>query len=256
MADEVAGGSIPSELRVLLIQVRDAPEVAEHECYALRSVTGLRAEQVRAVNLALEDRVGWDDVESSDAVIIGGAGVHSAVNDDPFTDELERLVVRMVDEGVTLFGSCYGHQFIARALGGRVVHDERRAEVGAVDVFATEAAEGDPIFGRCPTRYTVLMGHQDRVDALPDGAVELAYSEKCRNQAFRLEGLPVWGTQFHAELTPERLVERLARYRHYAPDDAEFDRITRSLGSTPHASELLRRLLSGCVPGEGWRDGR
>lgn len=253
MADDIGGGIIPSDLRVLLIQVRDAPEVAAHECRSLRGVTGLDEEQLDTINLTVEPRVEWSRVEAADTVVIGGAGVHSAVEDYDYSDALTELILRMVDERVTLFGSCYGHQIIARTLGGRVVHDVDRAEVGAVEVTGTEAASDDPIFGACPARYTVLMGHRDRVDRLPESAVELAFSETCRNQAFRLAGLPVWGTQFHSELTPARLVERLDRYRQYAPDDEEYERICRALRPTPHAQEILHRFLAQCVPGAGWR---
>lgn len=253
MTVDAPGPAIHPDLRILLIQVRDVPDVAAHERDSIRTVTGLHPDQLDWANLVREPhRAEWDRVRRADAVIIGGAGVHSAAEDYDFSDDLAGLILRMVDEGVALFGSCYGHQIIARTLGGSVIHDSERAEVGAIDVSATDAAGADPIFGACPPSYTALMGHQDRVDRLPASAIELAYSGACRNQAFRIEGRPVWGTQFHAELTPTTLVERLSHYRHYAPDDSEFDRITRALRPTPHASEILRRFLSRCEPGRGW----
>lgn len=253
MTEGAVGPTISEHLRVLLIQVRDVPEVAAHERHSIMTITGLRPEQVDPANLVHEPhRVEWERVRRADAVIIGGAGVHSAVEDYDFSDDLGALIERMVDEGVALFGSCYGHQIIARTLGGSVIHDNDRSEVGAIDVCATDAAGADPIFGACPPAYTTLMGHKDRVDRLPDGAVELAYSETCRNQAFRILGRPVWGAQFHAELTPTTLVERLSHYRQYAPDEGEFERIKRELRPTPHAREILKRFLSMCVPGRGW----
>ena len=250
------GPTISGDLRVLLIQVRDIPDVAQHEIDSIRSVTGLAPEQIDAANLVREPRVEWPRVERADAVVIGGAGVHSAVEDYPFSTALAALIESMVDADVPLFGTCYGHQIIARSLGGSVVHDTARAEVGAIDVCATDAAAIDPVFGPCSVQYTALMGHQDRVDRLPAGAIELAYSETCRNQAFRVEGRPVWGSQFHAELTPTTIVERLSRYRHYAPDDGEYERIKRDLRPTPHARQVLKRFLSMCVPGEGWKGPR
>ena len=39
---------------------------------------------------------------------------------------------------------------------------------------------------------------------LPPGAVELARTPACV-QAFRIEGKPAWGLQFHAEVTRENL---------------------------------------------------
>jgi GMP synthase-like glutamine amidotransferase len=42
------------------------------------------------------------------------------------------------------------------------------------------------------------------VAPLPLGAVELAHTPNCL-QAFRVEGKPAWGLQFHAEVTRENL---------------------------------------------------
>jgi GMP synthase (glutamine-hydrolysing) len=251
MSNDPRAAPIPRDVRVLLIQVRDVPDVALHELECIRGVTGLGAQQIDQANLVHEPRLEWDRVARADAVIIGGAGVHSAVEDYDFSDHLTDLIERMVGESVALFGSCYGHQIVARTLGGSVVHDTSRAEVGAIDVTMTDAAAQDPLFGACPASYTALMGHQDRVDRLPEGAIELAYSETCRNQAFRLEGRPVWCTQFHAELSPTTLVERLSHYRHYAPEEDEFERIKQGLRPTPHACEVLRRFLALCVAGKG-----
>jgi hypothetical protein len=48
----------------------------------------------------------------------------------------------------------------------------------------------------------VLQWHFDTITALPPGAVHLASSPVCENQAFRL-GRLAWGLQFHIETTPE-----------------------------------------------------
>jgi len=230
-------------LRVLLIQVRESDEVARHEQVSLREVTGLRADQLDAVNVVVDPRIERGRFDRADAVIIGGAAIHSATDDDDFTGPLIDDIRRLPAEGKPLFGSCWGHQFIARALGGEVITDEARGEVGAHTVHATDAARDDPIFSHCPDSYTVLMGHHDRVSRLPDGAVELAYSDVCRNQAFRVDGAPVYGTQYHTELTPDRLMERLSLYKKYVADEAELERTRAGLRPTPHAQRIIHNFL-------------
>ncbi len=245
------------ELRVLLIQIRESDEVARHEAVSLREITGLRAEQLDAANVAMgSGRVDRERFEAADAVIIGGAAIHSAVDDDGFTDPLLEDIRWLTETRRPLFGSCWGHQIIARALGGEVVHDRSRAEVGAHEVRATVAARADPIFSHCPDVYPVLMGHEDRVSVLPEGAIELAYSDVCRNQAFRMAGAPVWGTQFHTELSPHRLVERLSVYRKYAPDDGEFERVKAGLRPTPDAETIMRNFLESVASSRRRRGAR
>lgn len=233
----------PSEtLRVLLIQVRDSDEVCLHERDCIRDITGLRDDQFTRINIVADPGFDTDAIDDHDAVIIGGAAVHSAVADDPFTPRLTAAVRRMVEHSKPLFGSCWGHQFIARALGGAVVHDDAQGEVGAFDVIATPAGLADPVFGPAGSRYPVLMGHHDRVAALPPSGVELARSERCGHQAFRIDGRPVWGAQFHAELTPEALADRLARYQQYKPTDDE--RSAARPVETPEAAGILRRFIA------------
>jgi GMP synthase (glutamine-hydrolysing) len=234
-----------SKLRLLLIQVRESPDVARHERASLMDITGLRDSQIDAINVVENPEIDWKRIDRVHAVVIGGAGVHSATADAPFTPVLADAVKKMVDTDVPLFGSCYGHQFMARFLGGEVVTDRSRSEVGTIDVTLTPHGAADRLFGHCPERFPVLMGHNDRVTTLPPGATELASSAVCDNQAFRLDGFPVWGTQFHSELSPDRLVERLTMYaKVYAPDEEEFARIKRALRPTPEAEQLLHRFLA------------
>ena len=241
-------------LRVLLFQIRESHQVAEHERQCILERCELMGEQVQGWNLVDEPTPPWDVVDKADAVMIGGAGVHSATQDYPFTDHLATMIQRMADESKPLFGSCWGHQFMARALGGEVITDLDRSEVGAFGVDLTSAGRNDPLFylpaqkEAFPSPFMVLLGHQDRVSRLPEGAVELASTDLCANQAFRLADRPIYGTQFHAELTRERLLERLMVYRHiYMPDDEAFEEMSESLKPTPHARHILRRFLEEYV---------
>lgn len=245
--------SFPS-LKLLLLQVRESAQVAEHEKQCVVERCGIHGEQVRNINLVEHPTPEWSEVEVADAVIIGGAGVHSAVKDYPFTDHLAAMIQRMADAAKPLFGSCWGHQFMARALGGEAIHDPSRSEVGAHLVDLTDEGRNDPVFwlpddkAGFPSPFDVLLGHQDRVSRLPEGGLELASTDLCPNQAFRLEGLPIYGTQFHAELTEERLMERLMVYRHiYMPDAEEFEAMSRSLRPTPYAAQILRRFIEEYV---------
>lgn len=230
-------------LRVFLIQVRDVQEMADHELECVAGMGGLDPGQIERQNVAAEPRVPWARVERCDAVIIGGAAAHSAVDDDAYTPETIDLVKRLVDAGKPTFGTCWGHQFIARALGGEVIHDEATSEVGLFAVMRTEAASDDPVFGGLPDAFDVLMGHHDRVSALPADAEELAFSARCRYQAFRLRSAPVWGTQFHSELTPARLVERLERYPRYTNGGEGLEKLRGTLRPTPEATTIIPAFL-------------
>jgi GMP synthase (glutamine-hydrolysing) len=89
---------------------------------------------------------------------------------------------------------------------------------------------------------------------LPPGVEELAYTDACRNQALKVAGRPVYGTQFHSEMNVGHMRERLLMYRDAylpVPDfEAEIDRI---LAPSPHADTLLARFLALVGSGVGSR---
>ena len=232
-----------ADLKVLLIQIRAEKIAAVHERQCVLEMTGLDLIQLDSVNVTSVDGISPARYQAADAVMIGGSGSNSVVNDDPFTSWLIDDVKRLAEREVPLLGSCWGHQFIARALGGDVVHDPEKAEVGVLDAHPCPAVIGDPVFDHLPESFPVLMGHHDRVEALPPGATEMVHSNLCRNQAFKMDGLPIYGTQFHTEMTPEQLVERLSQFRQYMPDDDEFEAMKSRIRPTPEASRILPRFL-------------
>lgn len=240
------------DLRVVVVQIRDDARVEAQERRCFVELSGLAAEQFDWWNVVARPEISWRDLAGYDAVVIGGAGAHSVTETYPFTATLERATKRLVDDGRAIFGSCWGHQFLAAALGGEVETDLERKELGTFEIELTEAGRRDPWLAGLPPRFGVQLGHHDRVTRLPGNAVELAFSELCPNQAFRLAGGPVYGAQFHVELDKPRMLERAEVYRdEYLADPGALDRLAASLRPTPEASTLFRRFLEQVVaPGE------
>ncbi|MBP7588480.1 MAG: type 1 glutamine amidotransferase [Thermoanaerobaculia bacterium] len=241
-----------ARLRLLLLQIRDEPEVEQQEQDCFVHFSGLAAEQFAFRNLVERPDLAPQDVRGFDAVVIGGAGAHSVTEEYPFTAPLAAAVETMVAARQPLFGSCWGHQFIAKALGGAVITDLPRKELGTFEIALTPAGEADPWLSGLPRRFGVQLGHHDRVVTLPPGGVELAASELCPNQAFRLEAAPVYGAQFHVELDRERMLERASVYRdEYLADHGAMESLEQALLPSPESATLLRRFLSRVVAAGG-----
>lgn len=232
-------------LRVRLIQVRIKPDILVEEHHSFLERCGLAPHQMVVTN-AIQDPLTEDLLTDVDAVLIGGAGAYSVTKTYGWTPDLIRLIEVLYDRSMPLFGSCWGHQFIARALGGKVINDPKRAEMGCHAVHLTKKGQSDPLFKQFPTSFMANMGHQDRVAVMPNGAVELAYNATAPFQAFRFVDRPIYGTQFHSELNASAERKRLYAYRDHYPamqDDGTFQATLDTLAETTEVDGLLERFL-------------
>lgn len=241
-----------ASLRLLVLQIRDDPRVERQEQENFVVHSGLATDQFHWINLVENPELSRMDVEGFDAVVIGGAGAHSVTETYPFSAPLAKVVERLAGDGRPLFGSCWGHQFIAKALGGEVVTDLERKELGTHEIVLTAEGRTDPWLAGLPERFGVQLGHHDRVTRLPRNAVELAASSLCPNQAFRLRGLPIYGAQFHVELDAEGMLNRAGIYKDaYLAEPGSFERLAAALSPTPIAATLFARFVERVVAPAG-----
>lgn len=157
----------------------------------------------------------WDEsvLDGFCAVMVGGSGDYgSAYNDNPWFPPALGFLRRVVERDIPLFCSCWGHQALAVALGGKVEVDEDGYELGILELELTEEGAQDSLFGSLPKRFKAPLGHSEQVTRLPEGARLLASTSRCRVQAYRVKDKPVYSCQFHPELTSSQLWERVDAY--------------------------------------------
>lgn len=231
-----------AKARVLLLQVRDKRKAELHEQQCFVGRLGVARERLDCVNVVERAVPSVAEAATADLVILGG-GSHDAYRRYAFTEPLADLVRELVERHRPFFGACFGHQFLGIALGGTVVPDEEHKEVGTYELELTAAGEADPVLHGFPRRFTVQLGHHDRIDVLPPALVTLASSERCTHQLVRVPGKPVYGAQFHAEMTQQDMRTRVGLYPEYDPNGELVSR----LRETPYADTLLARFVAEYV---------
>ncbi|HEY8505410.1 MAG TPA: glutamine-hydrolyzing GMP synthase [Gemmataceae bacterium] len=103
--------------------------------------------------------------------------------------------------GVPVLGICYGMQLACLNLGAKVSGAESR-EYGPT---ACRVHESEGLFKDVPAETVVWMSHGDQVEAVQGGDfVSLAATETCPVAAVRHLTRPVFGLQFHPEVTHTR----------------------------------------------------
>ena len=240
------------DIRILLIQARDEPEILRQEQQCFLERCNIEEDQLISLNLldANVDDIKRIDLSSYDAIMIGGSGAYSATNNYPWMDALLDLVKRAYNASFPTFGSCWGHQIIARALGGSVVYDAELTEMGCHTITLNPTGQQDILFRDFPHSFKANMGHHDRVNQLPPDGIDLAFSKTQSHQAFRIKNKPIYGTQFHSELNAARERERLFAYRPYYTEvdtEEEFQEILNGLAETTEVDGLLQKFLETYV---------
>jgi GMP synthase-like glutamine amidotransferase len=107
-----------------------------------------------------------------------------------------------------VLGICLGAQMIASAMGARVFPNPVK-EIGWFPIHAVDSIVGS-LFSFPPSE-TVFHWHGETFD-LPPGAICLARSEGCDNQAFQI-AKSVIGLQFHLETTPASAAQIVSHCR-------------------------------------------
>jgi GMP synthase (glutamine-hydrolysing) len=138
-------------------------------------------------------------LDGFDAAFVFGAEAQVDQEDTyPWLRPEKRVVRELIESQTPVLGICFGSQLLAEAAGADV-RQSSRPEIGWHEVELTADGRVDPVLGFLPARFESLQYHHYEW-LQPPGAVVLARSAVCL-QAFRLPDRPVWGVQFHPEVT-------------------------------------------------------
>jgi len=99
--------------------------------------------------------------------------------------------------GIPVLGICYGMQLACQALGGKVDNTPTR-EYGRAHCHIDDASD---LLAGIPTETQVWMSHGDQVAGIADSFVPLAHTSTCPFAAIKHRELPIYGLQFHPEVT-------------------------------------------------------
>ncbi len=212
----------------LFLGTRAEDDVAQQEYDAVLVGCGLRPEELVRVRLE-QGPLGPVDLGDWSGIILGGGPFNVSDPDDTKSAaqlgaeaDLRGLAEQVVAADFPFFGASYGIGVLGGLAGGEV--DRTYGEpIGALPVRLTDAGRRDPLFAAVPHEFLAYLGHKEAVARLPERAVLLASTDTCPVHAFRL-GAHVYATQFHPELDPVAICDRIDAYSshgYYAPEEQE-----------------------------------
>jgi GMP synthase (glutamine-hydrolysing) len=111
------------------------------------------------------------------------------------------------DLGIPILGICYGMQLACQALGGEVKPGTSR-EFGRADCTIEQ---DNALFAGVPSQTSVWMSHGDQVEAAGPQFIALASTPTCHTAAVKHRDRPVYGLQFHPEVSHTPYGSRILR---------------------------------------------
>ena len=159
-------------------------------------------------------------------------GSPASVNDDslPWVGPLLDFI-RAVDAArQPLIGLCFGHQAVARALGGQVARNAAGWGLGTAPThWQSTRAWMQP----AQSTTTLMAAHNEQVTRMPEGAECLGGSDFCPIGSMQI-GQHIWTTQFHPEM-PLVFMQALLRY---LDDKLDADTLARAHASLQQAADV------------------
>ncbi|MFB6242408.1 MAG: type 1 glutamine amidotransferase [Candidatus Nanosalina sp.] len=134
--------------------------------------------------------------EDPETVVITGSttGVYE---DEEWIEALVEKTREYIENDEPVLGLCFGHQIIAKAMDTEVVQ-MNDYEIGYRGIEFHESK----IFKGLDEEEFPFSTHQDRIVEVPEGFRKIAETDVCV-QGIEHREKPVFGVQFHPELTPD-----------------------------------------------------
>ena len=134
------------------------------------------------------DEINHEDIGKFDSFILSGR----RNNNSEMNATNSKIILHVINNKKKLLGICYGAEILTLTLGGTI----RKSSVirGEQDVISNENS-------LCNGKNTVFESHSYEISKLGNSLEGIAESSNCKNEIVKHKELPIYGTQFHPEMS-------------------------------------------------------
>ena len=115
-------------------------------------------------------------------------------NEKKINQTNSKIVKYSIKNNKKLLGICYGAEILALTLGG-TIRKTNYIQKGNENI----KIQRENLI--CNSNLQVFESHNFEISKLPDSLISLAGSDNCRYEIIQFQKKPIFGTQFHPEMS-------------------------------------------------------
>ena len=123
-------------------------------------------------------------------------------NEKKINEINSKIITHCITNNKKLLGICYGAEILALTLGGTIRKTSLQKGNELIQTIEENLISNDSL--------QVFESHSFEISKLPDDLLVLAQSNNCKYEVIKHKKLPIFGTQFHPEMSKDGndLIER------------------------------------------------
>ncbi len=140
-----------------------------------------------------------NSLENHDSVILSGR----RKNEKKINEINSKIITYSIKNNIKLLGICYGAEILSLTLGGTIRKTSSPQQGNeTIKIFKENPISSDSL--------DVFESHGFEISKLPSVLVALAESKHCKYEIIQYEKKPIYGTQFHPEMSQDghNLIEK------------------------------------------------
>jgi len=138
-------------------------------------------------------------LKNYDSVILSGR----RKNEKKINEINSKIITYSIENNIKLLGICYGAEILALTLGGTIRKTSSLQKGNEIiKILKENAISNDSL--------DVFESHGFEISKLPSVLISLADSKHCKYEIIQYEKKPIFGTQFHPEMSQDghNLIEK------------------------------------------------
>jgi len=181
-----------------------------------------------------------ENISDYDVYMITGSRL-SAYDDIDWLREFECYIRKLDQHQAKLIGICFGHQIIAKALGGEVIKNPLGWELSWAQFDFNEAGSSVFSIGSDDKTVNLYYSHQDIVSKIPPGFISIGGNKLTEHQCM-VKSNYIITIQGHPEFKKDFMEVILQSKKAYVSDE-EYPKLIELLSKPTHDIKLAQMIF-------------